>query len=163
MTNIFLDVDGVLAAFDTLAFEILGMPSREYEARFKAKAFWRELRHFRCPEGRGFFEALPLMPDAMILFDAVKHRNPTLLTGCPFGNWAPPQKVAWAARHFPGTPIITCAAKDKKLHMTPGDILIDDREKHREAWEEAGGVWITHTSAESSLEQLRAIKPEWFN
>jgi len=34
--------------------------------------------------------------------------KPTILTGLPLGRWAAPQKVKWAAEHFPGTPIITC-------------------------------------------------------
>ncbi len=164
MAHLFLDCDGVLADFDILAHKILGMPSGEYEAKFKAKAFWRELRHYRCPdEGHGFFRALPLMPDALVLYEGVKHLNPTILTGCPFGDWAPKDKAAWGAHHFPDNRMITCSAKDKKLHMQPGDVLIDDREKHRPAWEEAGGLWITHTSAESSLAQLRDMKPEWFS
>ena len=157
-----IDCDGVLADFDRKAEEILGMRASEYEAIHKAKGLWRELRHYRCPEtNHGFFESLPLLPDANVLIDAVRHLNPTILTGCPFGDWAPRQKIAWAERHFPGIPMITCLAREKHLHMTPGDILIDDREKHRAAWEEAGGIWITHTSAESSLAQLWEIKPEW--
>lgn len=157
-----VDCDGVLADFDALAFEILGMHPGEYEARNGAKAFWRELRHYRSEEGKGFFESLPLMSDARLLFEGIQHLNPIILTGCPFGDWAPVQKQAWAGVNFPGTKMITCMAKDKCLHMQPGDVLIDDREKHRATWEEAGGVWITHTSAESSLEQLRQLKPEWF-
>ena len=159
--QLFLDADGTISDFNSKAQEILGMPSSEYEALHKAKGMWRELRHYRSLEGLGFFEDLPLMPDAMDLFNAVQHLDPIILTGCPFGNWAPEQKMRWAARYFPGTRMITCMARDKHLHMQPGDILIDDREKHRAGWEAAGGVWITHTSAESSLTQLREIKPEW--
>jgi len=51
------------------------------------------------------------MPDARVLFDAVKHLKPTILTGLPIGNWPAPQKIAWAADHFPGVPIITCLAR----------------------------------------------------
>ena len=75
------------------------------------------------------------MPDARLLFDAVKHLKPTILTGLPLGNWAAPQKVDWAAEHFPGVPIITCMARDKHMHMEPGDVLVDDRENHRAAYE----------------------------
>ena len=161
-TQLFIDCDGVLADFDALATAIFGMHPGEYEARHGAKAFWREIRHYRSPEGLGFFAALPLMSDARILFETVKHRNPIILTGCPFGDWAPEQKQSWGQTQFEGTRMITCMAKDKCLHMNPGDILIDDREKHRATWEDAGGIWITHTSAESSLDQLRQIKPDWF-
>jgi 5'(3')-deoxyribonucleotidase len=99
------------------------------------------------------------MPDARRLFDAVKHLEPTILTGLPLGNWAAPQKVEWAAQHFPGVPIITCMAADKHKHMHPGDVLVDDREKHRKAYEGAGVVFVHHKNAEDSLRQLAKIFP----
>jgi 5'(3')-deoxyribonucleotidase len=99
------------------------------------------------------------MPDARRLFDAVKHLEPTILTGLPLGKWAAPQKIEWAAEHFPGVPIITCMAADKHLHMHPGDVLVDDREKHRAAYEAAGVVFIHHKNAEDSLRQLAKIYP----
>lgn len=99
------------------------------------------------------------MADAQILFDAVAHLRPTILTGLPLGNWAAPQKVAWAERHFRGTPIITCMARDKVRYMASGDVLVDDREDHRAKWEDAGGVFVTHKNAERSLAALRTIFP----
>jgi hypothetical protein len=33
--------------------------------------------------------------------------------------------------------------------------LIDDREKLREGWEKAGGIFVLHTSARSTLDKLR--------
>ena len=77
------------------------------------------------------------MPDARLLFDAVKHLEADDPHGLPLGNWAAPQKVEWAAEHFPGVPIVTCLARDKHKHMHPGDVLVDDREKHRAAYEGA--------------------------
>jgi hypothetical protein len=38
-------------------------------------------------------------------------------------------------------------------------VLVDDREKHRPAYEEAGVVFVHHTSAEDSLRQLSKIYP----
>jgi hypothetical protein len=43
--------------------------------------------------------------------------------------------------------------------MEPGDVLVDDREKHRDLWDNAGGVFIHHTSAEDSILQLAEIYP----
>jgi len=54
---------------------------------------------------------------------------------------------------------ITCMAADKHKHMHPGDVLVDDREKHREAFEAAGIVFVHHKSAEESLRQLVKIFP----
>ena len=99
------------------------------------------------------------MPDAQHLFDAVAHLRPTILTGLPLGTWAAPQKVAWAERHFPGTPIITCMARDKYRYMEKGDVLVDDREDHRDKWEDAGGIFVTTKMRERSLAALRQIFP----
>jgi 5'(3')-deoxyribonucleotidase len=161
--KIWLDNDGVLAAFNVLATEIFGEPPNEAEARLGKKGFWREIRHYRQPgTGHGFYRALPLMPDARELFDAVKHLNPTILTGCPLGDWAPQQKVEWAAEHFPGTKIITCMAREKITHLeNPGDVLVDDMTKFQHIWEGGGGVFVHHTDTKSTLAKLRVIRPEW--
>ena len=155
LPHIFLDCDGVLADFDTYAEAYFGMQPREYEAKVGSSAFWQEL------EAKGdFYRNLPLMPDAHVLVDGVRHLNPTILTGCPRGNWAEAQKVAWAEEHFPGIPIITCRSADKRAHARAGDVLIDDWHQHRHRWIEMGGVWITHTCAETSLATLWAHYPE---
>ena len=152
--RLFLDADGVLADFDAGAKKLLGMTLRQYESKHGRHAFWKQLA-----SARNFYGNLPEMPDARLLFDAVKHLKPTILTGLPLGKWAAPQKVEWAAEHFPGVPIITCMARDKHKHMHPGDVLVDDRETHRRTYEDAGVVFIHHTSAEDSLRQLAKIFP----
>lgn len=153
--QIFLDCDGVLADFDSYAEAYFGMPPRSYEAQVGSAAFWQEL------EAKGdFCRNLPLMPDAHVLVDGVRHLNPIILTGCPRGNWAEAQKVAWAGEHFPGIQIITCRSADKRAHAKPGDVLIDDWHQHRHRWIEMGGVWITHTCAETSLAALWAHYPD---
>jgi 5'(3')-deoxyribonucleotidase len=155
MPKLFLDCDGVLADFDAGAREVLGgMTPRQFEDRYSKREFWRRLA--QTPD---FYAGLPLMKDARVLFDAVAHLNPTILTGLPLGNWAAPQKIEWAAEHFPGVPIITCMARDKHKHMHPGDVLVDDRENHREAYEQAGVIFVHHTSAEDSIRQLAEIFP----
>jgi 5' nucleotidase, deoxy (Pyrimidine), cytosolic type C protein (NT5C) len=152
--QLFLDCDGVLADFEAGATEVLGMSPRAFEQRHGIREFWRRLA--RAPD---FYARLPLMPDARILFDAVAHLDPIILTGLPLGNWAAPQKVRWAAEHFPGTRIITCMARDKYRHMKGKDVLVDDRADHREKWKAAGGTFVHHKSARESLEQLAAIYP----
>jgi hypothetical protein len=62
--------------------------------------------------------------------------------------------MRWAAEHFPGTHIITCLAVDKRDHCREGDVLVDDTLKHRHRWEEAGGIFIHHRSADQSLREL---------
>ena len=147
--QLYLDCDGVLADFDKGATAILGMKPRAFEQRHGMGRFWQRLA--TAPD---FYFSLPLMPDAMELFDAVKHLHPVILTGLPRGTWAAPQKVRWAAQHFPGTKILTVMAVDKRNHCTAGDVLVDDTLKHRHLWEEAGGIFIHHRSARESLAEL---------
>ena len=152
--RLFLDADGVLANFDEGARRLLGMDVRAFEAKHGRGAFWKRLAN-----AEDFYGTLPEMPDARLLFDAVKHLKPTILTGLPLGNWAAPQKVRWAAEHFSGVPIITCMARDKHKHMKRGDVLVDDRENHRAAYEGAGVVFIHHRNAADSIGKLAAIFP----
>ncbi|MCY7272020.1 MAG: hypothetical protein LH485_08235 [Sphingomonas bacterium] len=154
MSHLFLDCDGVLADFDAAATDLLGMTSQEFQDAHGKGEFWR-----RLAQAADFYGSLPLMPDARLLFDAVAHLSPTILTGLPIGNWAAPQKVRWAATHFPGTPIITTMARDKFRHMTGADVLVDDRADHRPAWEDAGGTFIHHENAERSIAALRTKFP----
>lgn len=150
--RIYLDCDGVLADFDAGATTILGMSPSAYERRHGSGRFWSLLA--RTDD---FFGSLPLMPDAMELYEAVRHRDPVILTGTPRGAWAAPQKRAWAARHFPGVEIITTLAALKREHCHPGDALVDDRDRYRSLWQEAGGVFIHHRSARQSLDDLKRL------
>ena len=152
--HLLLDCDGVLADFDAGAIAVLGLTPAQFEQRHGRGEFWK-----RLAAARDFYGELPEMPDAQRLFAAVKHLKPTILTGLPLGRWAAPQKERWAAQHFPGVPIITTMARQKHLHMDPGDVLVDDRLNHHQLWEQAGGIFIHHKSAEDSLRQLADIYP----
>lgn len=147
--RLYLDCDGVLADFDSAIIDHFGEPPPRPEERLGSEAFWQAVRSIP-----GFYRNLPLMPDAKKLFAAVEHLRPIILTGCPLGGWAQPQKIAWAVEHFPGTPMITCASRDKRVYCKPGDVLIDDRPHYSRLWAEAGGIFIQHYSAEKSIAQF---------
>ncbi len=154
MRQLYLDCDGVLADFDKGATAVLGLHPRAFEKRHGLGRFWQKLAS--APD---FYFGLPLMEDAMELFEAVKHLNPIILTGLPRGNWAADQKVRWAAKHFPGTKIITTMARDKRDHAREGDVLVDDQLRHRHLWEEVGGVFIHHRNARETLAELAPYFP----
>lgn len=152
--QLYLDCDGVLADFDKGAASVLGASPKAFENRHGLGRFWAKLA--AAPD---FYFSLPLLPDAMQLYGAVRHLDPVILTGLPRGNWAADQKVRWAARHFPGVRIITTLARDKRDHAKEGDVLVDDQLRHRALWEEAGGVFIHHKSAKQSLDELKSYFP----
>jgi hypothetical protein len=150
--QIYLDCDGVLADFDRGAEAIFGMSPPAFEERRGPREFWR-----RLATAEDFFGSLQLMPDAMELYEAVRQKKPIILTGMPHGKWAEPQKRRWAARYFPGVPVITTMAALKHEHRHPGDVLVDDRDKHRHLWENEGGIFVHHKSARQSIEELKAL------
>ena len=152
MRQLFLDCDGVLADFDRGAENVFGIHPRKYEDEHGTEKFWATLQSYSK-----FYENLPVMSDAYELYAAVEHLNPIILTGCPLGGWAQAQKLSWRNKHFPGVPMITTLSKDKRSHAKAGDILIDDYLKYRHLWEEMGGVFIHHKSAQESLHQLWAV------
>jgi len=148
--NLYLDSDGVLADFDSLAAEILGMPARDYEEKFGSDDFWEKLN------GHGdFFNALELLPDALDLFNAVEHLRPPILTGAPsYIPSAREQKIKFYQRHLPGVIVVVCQSRHKVNYCKPGDIIVDDWPRHQKKWEAAGGTWVMHTSAADTISQL---------
>ena len=150
MTRLFLDMDGVLADFGT-----------GYGNKFGSKADktadnvdWNLVR-----STPNFYRDLPPMPDLAELWAYAKLLKPIVLTGVPISvDEAVSNKRAWVDKHL-GTdvPMIGCLSKEKYLHGQPGDVLVDDWEKHQQAWLTMGGVWITHTSAASTIERLNTL------
>lgn len=153
MSQIFLDSDGVLADFDRAFKNEFGITPDEFREQHGQRRFWGAIRG----EAHKFFETMPLMEDAMVLYDAVKHLRPIILTGCPWGGWAELQKIKAGRIHFPGVPLIVCSSKDKSVYCQPGDILVDDRTKYVPQWKDAGGIYVIHTSALNSIEQLKEL------
>ncbi|MBM4292346.1 MAG: hypothetical protein FJ138_13670 [Deltaproteobacteria bacterium] len=159
---LFLDLDGVLADFDLGVERVTGRRPHELASR----DLWRAVAR-----ARGFFAELPWTHDGRALWEATRALSPVVLTGLPMGGWAEAQKRAWCARELGvEVRVITCLAREKpsfaRAHcealraaggpaLTP--LLVDDRPKHQAAWEEMGGVWVTHTSAAESLAALRAL------
>ena len=152
--QLYLDCDGVLADFEKGATAALGMNPKTFEKKHGIGRFWARLA--RTPD---FYFGLPLLPGATEFFETVRHLDPIILTGLPGGNWAADQKVRWAARHFPGTRIVTTLARNKRDHAKEGDVLVDDQLKHAHLWKDAGGIFIHHKNVASTLVRLEEYFP----
>lgn len=148
--RIFVDMDGVLADFDRHHEAVFGFRSD----KMADNVDWAAVRAVN-----GFYSAIPPMADARELWSFLRPFNPTVLTGVPRSvEDAADNKRGWVRLHLgKDVPVICCRSSEKCLHASPGDVLIDDWEKYRHKWEAAGGRWITHTSAASSIEALRMI------
>lgn len=150
--KLFLDCDGVLADFDRHFEEMTGHAPRSYEESHGTGPFWKIISK---AEG-GFFNQLKKMPDADTLVEAVRHTNPTILTGVPNGAWSIQEKLTWRLNNYPSLTMVCCASKDKKLAKDPNriNVLVDDWTKYRSEWEENGDIFVHHTSAEESIAKL---------
>lgn len=160
MQQIFLDCDGVLADFDTFVSPYLGGGPRADWDHLSPADFWGKLEHIE-----DLFGSLNKLPDADYLVKNVEALcdiyglpAPIILTGKPRLAKYTKQKLAWRDKHYPHLEMIVCLSKDKRDHMKgPGDVIIDDWEKHQQAWLDHGGQWILHKNAEQSLRELKEI------
>lgn len=155
MPTIYLDMDGVLADFDAGARIILETDNTyRWEFIHGQVAFWSKLNSHA-----NFFGALPMMPDAHKLVEAVERGGftPVVLTALPRKNAfdVKTQKERWIEKHF-GLKVITCMTDDKPDFCEPQDVLVDDRAINRDGWEKKGGTFVLHTSAERSIFALKA-------
>ena len=142
--QLFVDMDGVLADFD-----------RHYEAVFGYRSCkiadnvdWK-----RVTETEDFYLHIPPMVDLDVLWKRIERYAPIVLTGVPASvPEAPDNKRNWVRRNIGDhVEVRRCRSREKCLHAAPGDILLVVWEKYRHKWIEVGGVWITHTSAATTL------------
>ena len=148
-SKLFLDLDGVLADFERGVLLATGQRCEE----MAAKSMWPMLQRFS-----DFYEGLPLMPDATVLWRFCKSFRPTILSGLPIGDWAAPQKRRWVANKLgANVPVVTCMTSEKSRYAHPSYVLVDDRASSAAAWESKGGIFIHHTSAESSIQKLKSL------
>lgn len=146
---LYVDLDGVLADFDSFYYKTFGyIPNRTDK-----KVHWGKIKNHK-----NFYYNLPLMQDAMQLWEYVSRYNPTILTGIPYSiDEAVQNKKDWIKKYFGDVPVICCYSKDKSNYCQPGDIIVDDYDKYRQKWLDKGGIWILHTNAEKSIRELKEV------
>lgn len=165
--TVYMDIDGVVADFWSYATKI-----GEYDTPLRdGEDFYNMIPWSRFDER--FYSELPLMKDAIELFDQIevlcKHHglNLIFLTAIPDINWEEKphvqyafyDKVKWVEKHFGDTPVFFGPySKDKHLHCKQKqDILIDDRESNVQEWEDAGGIGILHKNNTATLNELELV------
>ena len=160
--ELFVDMDGVVADFEQgvsgAMGERLDQARYDRDSKYRNK-MWKWVKEYSKQGGKLWAE-LPMMADAMTLWNYVKKYNPQILTaqGNP-AYGAEPQKRQWIADKFGSNVnvIVTQKSREKAQHAAPNRILIDDRDKAIGPWREAGGIGILHTSAADTIRQLKEL------
>jgi hypothetical protein len=159
--KIYLDMDGVVADFDKRFTDLAGMGPSEFEEKYGKNAFWDFI-----DEGDNklvFWIGIPPMSDAKQLVDFVSNYDYEMLTAPSLKKQSVMGKGLWMKNQtnkglFPFKPKVNYkSAKNKKDFAAPNHILIDDREDNINSWIAAGGVGILHTSAASTINQLKKL------
>lgn len=145
--KLYIDLDSVLVDFDRGCYNIF----KKFPKEIPDRIMWPVMA-----KTKDFFYNLHFMPDGKELWNFVKEYDPSILTGCPWGNWGPEQKIRWVADKLgKDIPIFTTMSKLKYQWSGENCILVDDRETARDPWEAVGGIFILHTTAEDSIKQLK--------
>lgn len=171
--TIFLDLDGVLADFDA-GLRNYGVDRNDTTFIHRHKSTWTQDQVYldkivRSAMGQpGFWEAIPVMPDAIRLWNYCKPYNPVILTAVPsVPEWhkrVEQEKRSWIKRVI-GTladeQIVCCLRSEKIKYMSDPNleyqILVDDMQANIDDWNKAGGIGILHKSAEESVKRLDHI------
>ena len=69
-------------------------------------------------------------------------------------------KKSWIKKYVDPSVVVNCTftGSQKAAYAMKKNVLIDDRPKNIEAWENAGGIGILHTSAADTIEQLKKLR-----
>jgi len=148
--KIYCDMDSVLVDFERGYKELTG---EEASYATDPNKFWEPI----TKAGAGFWIKLQWMPDGKQLWDYIKGYNPELLSAPSREESSRIGKFTWVKRNMSGTKLILRSAERKQEFATPNSILIDDRADNIKRWNDAGGVGIHHTSAESTIKQLKDL------
>jgi 5'(3')-deoxyribonucleotidase len=160
--TIYIDMDGVVADWESLAKEVLGTQPRDINGR------WPDYEWQKVKAIEHFYYKLNTMPRADELMALARRFRDELgwrlymLTALPHDDSHPEaaaDKYEWMYERWPDVPVrLGPYSHDKWRHASPGDILVDDRPSNIQEWQEAGGVAVHVTSDYAlALDQLHEL------
>jgi len=144
---IYIDMDGVVSDFEQSIINIFG---EKYSNKI-ASEFWKT----KCVEAEAF-RLMPPIPEGIEMVQQIAAENDicfmTSTGGMPHHIDIAKQKLDWLHNHgLGGHPVAFCMnTRGKGQFAQPHAILIDDRQKVCDAWEEGGGNALLFTR-ESAL------------
>jgi 5'(3')-deoxyribonucleotidase len=152
LDDLYLDLDGVFADYEGEYKRLTGGDPSE-----KGKNKFNRFRNF--PH---FYRDLPLLPNAMKLWNFVKQYHPKFLSAASnYLKTSREDKELWVHQYFDipkGPRVIICNyPQDKWKYAKPGAVLIDDKKQNCEDWVRAGGIAIHHKTVDETIRQLQIL------
>ena len=157
--RIFVDMDGVVADFLAGCSEMMGKPLTSDDAGHTEYDLRKEELN-----NKRLFANLPPMVDMYDLLAYIKHTGVKweILTAAGLVNrdLVVYDKNEWIKRYVDPSVVVNCTftGSQKAAYAMDGNVLIDDRPKNIEAWENAGGIGILHTSAKETINKLKELR-----
>lgn len=175
-TKIYFDMDGVLADFDLAAIPFSqGRTDLNNQGKLMTRDALdaKKSRWQRIEEARDFWANIPVMKSIEKMLDAAQNYGELfVLTSVPsaknfvagtlYVDFIESEKRAWVARYLskyftPKNVIVTRIAKERLIHPTQNDILIDDRVGNVADWMAAGGRGIVFKTPEQTIKDLTLL------
>jgi len=146
-------MDGVLCDFEKRFEDLTGLSPNAFRDKHGLDEFWKLIDD----DGVRFWVGMDWMPDGKQLWNYIKPNVYSLLSSPSFDNSSRLGKRLWVKKNIPGTKLILAARKNKQDYSKKGAILIDDLKPTIDEWNAKGGIGILHTSAASTIEQLKKL------
>lgn len=153
MYTIFCDMDGVLVDFEKGYYDLTGIDTKQYVKG--DNNFWKPIEE----EGAMFWANLDWMSDGKQLWGYIKKYIPYILSSPSQDPSSKVGKEAWLNININNQykKAYFYSRAKKQLFAGPNKILIDDMEITINEWEAKGGIGILHTSASSTIQQLKKL------
>jgi len=151
--TLYCDMDGVLVDFEKRFEDTTGLSPNAFRDKYGLDKFWKLIDD----EGVRFWVGMPWMPDGKQLYDYIKPNLYSLLSSPSWDNSSRLGKRLWVRNNIPGTKLILAARKNKQDYAKENSILIDDLKPTIDEWNAKGGIGILHTSAASTIKQLKEL------
>ena len=151
--TLYCDMDGVLVDFEKRFEDLTGLSPNAFRDKHGLDEFWNVIDG----EGVRFWVGMDWMSDGKQLYDYIKPNLYSLLSSPSYDNSSRLGKRLWVKKHIPGTKLILASRKNKQDYSEKGAILIDDLKPTIDEWNAKGGIGILHTSAASTIKQLKEL------
>ena len=147
--KIYCDMDGVLSDFEPYYIKTFGS-----KPVFEGDKTFKEIR--KVPH---WWKNMTMTKDGKQLWNHLKGlRLPLsiLTSNAPVKGYKE-DKLAWVSKNLGSGAKMIISTKKEKYVEGKNTILIDDLDRNIDAWKEAGGTAIKHTSTKNSIDRLNKI------